>query len=76
MKILLLLLMGICFIGLLGLSVFSIRLLRKIQKEAAQQGNGSAESKQYKIHPGVEQEHQRLDALKKHLEKKAKSGKK
>lgn len=44
MKILLLLLMGICFIGLLGLSVFSIRLLRKIQKEAAQQGNGSAES--------------------------------
>ena len=70
MKIALTALVILSVILILGLIVFSFKLLRKTQKEELQERREMRKNAQYEVHPGVALEHERLDTLKSELAKK------
>ena len=70
MKTALIALVILSVIVILGLIVFSFKLLRKTQKEERQERCELRENGQYQVHPSVALEHERLETLKNELEEK------
>ena len=70
MKIALIALVILSVIVILGLIVFSFKLLRKTQKEEIAQRREMRKNAQYQVHPGVAKEHERMAMLKKELAEK------
>lgn len=70
MKIALVAMVILSVVVLLGLIFMSFKLLRKAQKDEAQQRREIRKSGNYKVHPGLAKEWEKLEEMKKQMTQK------